>query len=161
MDYDEDSVLIKKSYNKSKNLEVLVVDDDKDGVESMKDLLEMCGHNVTIVDEEGRCIALCSNYKYDLIIMDYHMRDLDGDKIVELIKEDNNLKSTIFAFTGDKTSTALNAFKNLKINGIIYKPINPDHFLELIGMLSRRTEPDNNSLDELCKRSQGEIILFS
>jgi CheY-like chemotaxis protein len=159
MNYDLDTMLIKKSYNKNKELDVLIVDDDKESVESMKDLLEISGHNVTIVDEEARCITLCSNTTYDLIIMDYHMQDVDGDKIIEIIKEDN-VKSTIFAFTGDKTNNALDTFKKLNINGIIYKPITPDNFLELINMLSKKVNPDISSLKEISNRSNGEIIVF-
>jgi len=151
--------IIKKSYNKSKELEVLIVDDDKDSIESMKDLLELYGHNVTIVDEEARCITLCSINNYDLIIMDYHMKDLDGDKIIDIIKEEK-VESTIFAFTGDKTKEVINTFEKLEIAGIIYKPINPDIFLELIGMLSRKLKPDKNSLKDISKRSGNDILVF-
>ena len=60
-------------------LNVVIVDDDKNSGESLKDVIKYRGHNVTLIDEGMKFINRISNNseKIDIIFMDYHTNEID------------------------------------------------------------------------------------
>ena len=56
MEYNRHHTLYKKKY-----MNILIVDDDVDSANFIKELLELNGHIVTLIDEPTRCITLCQN----------------------------------------------------------------------------------------------------
>ena len=90
--------------HQKKIMNILIVDDDLNSSNSIKEILELNGHGITIIDEPARCITLCQNNKYDLVFMDYHMEGLNGSQITEILKENNCGNTIIFAHTGDNSN---------------------------------------------------------
>ena len=122
-----------QKYNiKSKKLDILIVDDDYDTRNSLKDLIEMRNHNVSDLEEGMRCVSRCNKKKYDIIFMDYHMNDLKSDigevnglDVVKIMKECCNNDAPIFAYTGDNSSDAIKKFKESDLTGVLIKPVSP------------------------------------
>merc|ERR1712216_922626 len=85
-------------YDKKKNLDILIVDDDKLASDLFKKILELRGHTVTALDEGMRCVGKCKDNHYDIIFMDYHIDDVNGDYVTTIIKEDFGNRSKIFAY---------------------------------------------------------------
>ena len=137
------------SINKKKSLNILIVDDDLKAGECFKTILELRNHNVTILNEGIRCISKCLTNHYDIIFMDYHIDDINGDEITEIIKNDYSNKSQIFAYTGDKSDSA------------IIKPVNMSLFNEVMNVLEKDVEKiDKSCLKRLSRRSRGNILVF-
>jgi CheY-like chemotaxis protein len=148
------------SINK-KSLNILIVDDDLDAGKYFKTILELRNHNVTILNEGVRCISKCLNNHYDIIFMDYHIDGINGDEITDIIKNDYSNKSQIFAYTGDKSDSAINNFKESGMYGAIIKPVNMDLFNEVMNILEKDTvNIDKAYLKRISRRSRGNILVF-
>jgi two-component system sensor histidine kinase RpfC len=145
---------------KNKPLSILIVDDDDDTVESLRLILLSEGHSITTVEEGPRCITLCENNIYDIIFMDYHLDGLNGDTIIEIIKNHSMNTSRIFAFTGDKTEQCIQTFSTLGIDGILFKPTDPELILTLVNSLYKTPNIDPLVINDIMNESNGSILLF-
>ena len=149
------------NYDKKKNLNILIVDDDQEASKYFKKILEMRGHTVITLDEGIRCVSKCLDNHYDIIFMDYHIEDINGDEVTTIIKDDYSNKSQVFAYTGDKSDDAIESFKQSGMSGAIIKPINMDLFDEVMTTLERDcVELDKPLLKRISRRSRGNILVF-
>ena len=128
-----------------KKLNILIVDDDENSRESLRYILSSKGHNITTLDEGMKCVNRCSNIKFDLIFMDYHINDLDGTitgtDITKMVKECFEIDTPIYAYTGDNSRDAINDFKRNNMKGAFIKPVDP----LLIYNFLQINEKDNNN----------------
>src|SRR5271156_2220316 len=96
-------------------LDILIVDDDELPRESLKDIIKVREHNVTTLDEGLKCVNRCYEKKYDIIFMDYHIKDMDdelnGVDITKLVKECFDNETMVYAYTGDSSTEAIKTFK--------------------------------------------------
>lgn len=150
-----------KSYYKRKTFNILVVDDDIDVANTLKQILEIRGHNVTVVDDGMRCITHCKDKAkhYDIVFMDYHMEGLDGTQVTEIVKSDKE-KTLIFAYTGDNSTQAINDFKQVGMNGVIIKPIDISSIELLMNKIETLNTLDLSSIKMIDKRSLHTILIF-
>lgn len=113
-----------------KKLNFLIVDDDQLSRDSLKDMLKTRGHNVTTLDEGMKCVNRCSECKYDVIFMDYHMDDLgdelgeiDGTTVTQIVRECCDIDCVVYAYTGDNSFNAVKQFKENNMKGVFVKPV--------------------------------------
>ena len=146
---------------KRKTFSILIVDDDTDIADNLKNILELRGHIVTIVDDGLRCITHCKDKKkhYDIVFMDYHMDGLDGAQVTEFIKNDKK-KSLIFAYTGDDSQRAINDFKHVGMDGAIIKPIDIQSIELLMSKLELSTDLDITIIKHITQKSSRSILIF-
>ena len=78
--YKSKKVTTRKQYN------ILIVDDDKEVAEMFKSILKMRGHDVTITHDCILCLNKCQAMDYDVIFMDYYMKDMNGVELINIIK---------------------------------------------------------------------------
>jgi two-component system response regulator HydG len=69
------------------SLAVLLVDDDRDLVESLADFIELQGHKVDIAMSAEEGIVAANNKDYDAILVDVGLSDIDGVSTLKCIKE--------------------------------------------------------------------------
>ncbi len=69
------------------NLSVLLVDDDRDLVESLADFIELKGHDVDIALSAEEGIAAAGNKDYDAVLVDIGLPDINGVSALYSIKE--------------------------------------------------------------------------
>ena len=148
------------SMSKKKMFDILIVDDDKDFSHLLKTLLELRGHNVLCVDEGVLCISSCKNKSYDIIFMDYHIKDIDGVQIVDFIKDIYKSHSIIFAYTGDNSKNALDKFKKIGMNGALIKPVEMTVLESVMNTLEERGCVDEIIFSKLSKKSKGSLVVF-
>jgi DNA-binding NtrC family response regulator len=70
-------------------LKILIVDDDKKLLSSLKAILAGENNNITICNDGQKAIQLCQNEKYDLIITDLMMPGANG---LEVFKESRKIE---------------------------------------------------------------------
>ena len=108
------------------------MDDDENSRESLRDIIKLRGHECVVLDEGMKCVNRCSETKFDIIFMDYHINELDaetqgeldGTDVIKIIRECFDIWIQVYAYTGDCTEKALNDFKH-NMNGAFIKPIDP------------------------------------
>ena len=146
------------SRNTKDNLSILIVDDEEYGVVQLESLLVQRGYTVKVVEEGPRCITLCENNIYDVIFMDYHMDGLDGKAVIDIIRS-NKVRSTIFVYTGDRSESCIETFKDVYCDAIIFKPLNEDLLNELMFNieLDRTFTPD---IVKIIKKKANDDIIF-
>ncbi len=66
---------------------ILVVDDETTVARAIQMLLEHDGHVVQTVDGGVAALAILEQGKFDLVITDYSMQGMKGDRLVALIKQ--------------------------------------------------------------------------
>lgn len=110
---------------------VLVVDDDKVLQESVKQALEYHHFSVDVADNGREAVSAVYREKYDLVVMDVNMPEMDGiEALTEIKKYDQSiivLILTAYSNVGD----AVKAVKEGAYN-YLEKPITSDNLVALI-----------------------------
>jgi len=82
-----------------KRLKILLVDDEKPICISLKELLESRGHHVTTSLKAKEGLELFKKDRFDLVLSDITMPDMDGIELIKKIREQDQ-KSKIIVITG-------------------------------------------------------------
>lgn len=168
-------------YRKKRNFDILIIDDDVNVAECLKDYFESRGHKVTIVDEGTRGIYQLFIKNFDIIFLDYHLKKdgspsicsnkkekfnnsyLDGTIITECLKDNidiKNKKSLIFAYTGDTSQVAINKFKKAGMDGVIFKPIDIITLNKFMSSLESKNDLNKEILCNILRESRNSLMLF-
>jgi DNA-binding NtrC family response regulator len=110
---------------------VLVVDDDKVLQQSVKQALEFHHFNVDVADNGKEAVNAVYREKYDLVVMDVNMPEMDGmEALVEIKKHDPSIIVLILTAYSN-VSDAVKAVKEGAYN-YLEKPITSDNLVSLI-----------------------------
>src|SRR6185503_12212966 len=71
---------------------ILVVDDDHINRELLSILLKREGHTVTTVDNGRQAMGVLMARKFDLILLDIMMPEMDGYQVLERLQNDADLR---------------------------------------------------------------------
>jgi PAS domain S-box-containing protein len=103
---------------------ILVVDDNRDGAESLSQLLEVLGHQVTMAFDGVQAVEQAEEFRPDLILMDVGMPRLNGYEATRKIREhDWGACMTIIALTGWGQDGDRNLSQEAGCNGHLVKPV--------------------------------------
>lgn len=106
---------------------ILVVDDDKDIVESINIYLKNEGYKIYKAYDGIQALDVIQNKEIHLILMDIMMPNLDGIKTTIKIREDKNIPIILVSAKGEDTDKIIGL--NIGADDYITKPFN---LLELI-----------------------------
>ena len=101
---------------------IVLLEDDDGTAEYTKDFLEDCGFEVNVFTLSTDALANMKFNKYDILLLDLNLPDLDGFEVLKAIK--NSIKiSTIVISAHSDIKTKLHAFKLGALDYIV-KPYN-------------------------------------
>jgi len=81
----------------SENKRILIIDDEPNVTEMLKDNLEYKGYEVIIANGGREGLEKAIEYKPDIITLDLKMPDMDGFKVLQALKSDTRTKDiTVF-----------------------------------------------------------------
>ena len=122
---------IKKASNSS-IYKILVLDDDLGIIDSLSIVLKRIGYDVDGTTSPLDAIGQVHDGNYDLLILDYMMEPINGDKVVEKIREFNK-ELYILLLTGHKDmAPPLETIKALDIQGYCEKTDKFDQLILLV-----------------------------
>ncbi len=111
---------------------IVVVDDEQGIIDSLRLVLSRSGYDVVGCLNPVEAIELIRNEHFDLLILDYIMSPIHGDKVVELVREFNN-ELYILLLTGHKDmAPPIETIRALDIQGYCEKSDRFDQLLLLI-----------------------------
>jgi|SRR3989344_722311 len=67
---------------------VLIVDNQKDILVTMKNIAEREGYEATTEQDARKAVVIAGKTKFDLVILDVMMPDMNGEEAAELMKKD-------------------------------------------------------------------------
>jgi CheY-like chemotaxis protein len=100
---------------------ILIVEDEKLVAETLSDILELLGYNVTITSNGEEGLKKFKKEKFDLIITDIHMPKLDGFQLVKKIRASDK-EIPILALSGFIDSEHIQKILDMGADGYIEKP---------------------------------------
>lgn len=111
---------------------ILVVDDEQGIIDSMTIFLRRSGYSVTGITNPLEAIERMKVEKFDLLVLDYLMTPIHGDKVIEEVRKfDKSLY--ILLLTGHKDlAPPLQTIREYDIQGYCEKSDNPNQLLLLI-----------------------------
>lgn len=106
--------------------EILVIDDNRINLEVIRGLLQYYKINVTVAGSGKEGLDLLKNPKYNLVLLDYMMPDIDGIETLRLIRVMEGTyykKLPVIALTANVVSGAKEMFLNTGFQDYVAKPI--------------------------------------
>ncbi len=115
---------------------VLLADDARFFLEVHRDVLEQAGLAVLLAHTGEEAYAMIQAQRPDLVILDYHMPNLQGDEVCARIKRDPDLQEIpVIMVTADREPEAIERCLDAGCNDFLLKPFKPGELLKKTQLL--------------------------
>ena len=119
-------------------LEILVAEDNEVNQRVISGMLKNLGHRVTMVDNGRTAVAAASSTRFDVVLMDIHMPELDGVAAMrELHAEQGDQCPPIAAMTAHALAGDREYYLDAGMDDYISKPIRKADLSALLGRTTR------------------------
>ena len=119
---------------------IMIVDDDPDILDVLKITLEGEGYEVTEAPNGEEALGIIKKRAPDLLITDFKMPKMSGDKLCEILKEDILIQHMpIIMLTGKGEVTDKVHGINAGADDYMVKPFEPGELVARVKMVLRRT----------------------
>jgi two-component system alkaline phosphatase synthesis response regulator PhoP len=135
---------------------ILLVEDEESLLDIIKLNLELEGYDVTSVSNGRIALNEIRSKRFDLVILDVMLPEMDGFSICQAVRLDNNLVPILFLTA--KNSSEDRVF-GLKIGGDDYlsKPFNLEELLLRVQLLLKRNAGSSTKQDDVLKFGNCEV----
>lgn len=135
--YLNQKIIIEKSNNSSyidlTDKKILIVDDDKLNLKVAARLLKQYNPTLTLVESGVDCINLIkANQKYDLILLDQMMPELDGISTLHELKNIEGFNIPTIMLTADAIKGKKEEYLKEGFNDYISKPIEKEELIKIL-----------------------------
>ena len=104
---------------------ILVVDDEKDILDSLKTLLELEDYKVKTVNSGKKALDALKKEKFDLVLLDILMPKMSGREVLEKIRKKSKTQKVIFLTVVKLGQLGEEVIKKLKPTDYLQKPLRP------------------------------------
>lgn len=149
--------------NLAKNLSILYVEDNEEARKKTSFLLSKIFDKVDIASNGKEGLIFYVKNKYDLIISDIVMNDINGLEMIKAIKNVNKNQRVMFLSAYTNTEFLVDAIE-LGVDEFVFKPIDLDilfKHLEKILIQINNTKENliyKNNLEELIKKRTSQLL---
>jgi CheY-like chemotaxis protein len=106
---------------------ILIVDDNPINLDIAAETLLLSGADVDSAGGGEDALALIDKQKYDLVLLDLTMPDVDGLEVGRKLRSsEKNAKTALLLFTASDASDAQRAARELNAQGLVSKPVDVD-----------------------------------
>ena len=122
--------------------QVLLVDDNEVNLKLASELIKLWGHRVTEADHGRRAFEYYCRQKFDLIILDIQMPDIDGATLLQMMRDhDPDDTTPVVALTANILNDEAERLLELGFDYYLSKPIDETRFRALVdGQPTRRSQ---------------------
>ncbi|WP_280151182.1 response regulator [Piscinibacter sp. XHJ-5] len=118
---------------------VLVVDDEREIAEVLRDILVHAGHRVAMAHSGAQALAHLDTHGADLVLTDLKMPGMDGPALYREIRSRHpHLLQRVIAITGDTLGTVAREFVEATRVPVIDKPFAPQEVLARVAEVLKR-----------------------
>jgi CheY-like chemotaxis protein len=114
---------------------VLVVDDNHDCANSLRDLLHMEGHEVRVVHDGTSALTALDDFAADVVLLDVGLPHMDGYMVAHAIRArqlPGKRRPRIIALTGYGRDDDKQAALRSGFDDHLVKPVEPDRLLRMV-----------------------------
>ena len=117
----------------SKRGKILIVDDERDSIEGLKDILEDNNFEVDAVDDGQKAVQRLKQTVFDIILLDIKMPVMDGVETYKQIKDICKIKGTaVIMMTAYSLEEMVKEAIHDGVYAILRKPLNVEELLDTI-----------------------------
>lgn len=120
------------SSNKINNAKILIIDDDIGMMDVLSTILSDYGHTVYPFTEPVSAIEALKSDSFDILIVNYLMTPVNGDRIITLVREFNKDIYIILMSSHKDLIPSIEIIRNLDIQGFFEKSSRFDQLIMLI-----------------------------
>lgn len=122
-------------------LRILAVNDDVMICNVYKMIFGEAGYDLTVVESGRQAKEMLAERRFDLVIADFNMPDMDGFKLLQFAR-DRRLKTRFILVSAHVTKGMELSFQQLRAEAIIRKPFNVSDMLAKVREIASK-EPFN------------------
>ena len=119
-----------KVQNRNRLFNILIVDDDETILKVISRFLSDLGYKVDTTASGTRAIEKEREKRYDLVLLDLKLPDMDGLGVLKTLKKEDSLISVLIITGHGKIETAVEAM-NLGADDYLLKPLKSFDVLEM------------------------------
>lgn len=124
-------------------LSILVVDDEPEIAEFLRDVLETAGHGVALARNGLEALRHLDLQEFDVLLSDLKMPGMDGPTLLkEVAQRDAGLASRFIVMTGDSLSGSAQAFVQASGLPLLHKPFEPAEVLAMVRRVAQAARVD-------------------
>lgn len=143
----------------SDKIRLLIVDDEVKFVDSIAQRLEMRGLEVTKAYSGKEAIEKARQEKFDLALLDLKMPEMDGRKVLEVLKSEHKFLEIIILTGHGSMDSAVECTK-LGAYGYLPKPYELDNLLDVLKnayqeRLRKKFQKNQERLDQIMSFATG------
>ncbi len=118
---------------------VLVADDDKSVAMLMRHMLVILGYEAEEVYQGSEVLKRISQSSFDLLLLDFNMKDIKGDRICLMLRMEEKFKELPIMIVTAHTERDEKVFKEYGATEVIYKPLETEEFAKKVKKCLKET----------------------
>lgn len=130
------------------NYRILLVEDEEHLQEAISLNLKLEGYTVTVVSDGVEALKAFKEERFNLIILDIMLPEIDGLQVCETIRLENTEIPILFLTAKNTSEDVVTGLKK-GADDYLTKPFNLDEFLLRVKILLKRSVPTTQSKEDL------------
>ena len=119
---------------------VLIIEDQADAAQSLREALELCGHEVQVTDNGPAGLSRAREFRPEVVLCDIGLPGMDGYQVARVFRADESLKDMfLVALSGYALPEDLQRAAEAGFDRHLAKPPRLDQLEELLSSLHRRS----------------------
>lgn len=128
-------------------MEILFLEDEPTIQEVLAEYMKIQGYQVTAVSDGEQALALLSERKFDMAVLDIMVPKVSGLEVLSFIRENRPEMATIMLTALEDEKTQVQAF-NLYADDYVIKPVSPIILLKRMETILRRVKGQERKKDK-------------
>jgi CheY-like chemotaxis protein len=122
------------SYNSTRRLRILVVEDHRDTLQALSRLLSHFGHEISVADGAQDALNIINSKEFDVVLCDIALPDGNGYDVIAQAKRKRPVKAV--ALTGFGTSEDVERGKEAGFDFHLTKPVDFHELRAVLGQIA-------------------------
>ena len=135
---------------------VLLIDDDVELVEMLKEYLELESFDVQIAHDGAVGAQMALKNSYDIVVLDVMMPKLNGIEALKVIRQHSNVPIIMLTAKGDNTDRIVGL--ELGADDYVPKPSSPREIVARIRAILRRVKPEGSQEDSQATTQENNTL---